>query len=77
MLVQGRRGIVAIALSLVACGAHPALVPEHYWELVKQFDPTASWLVLVRDLVLVAVFAALVVAAGAAVESRAREPEPA
>ncbi len=28
--------------------------PSDYWELVKQFDPTASWLVLVRDLVLVA-----------------------
>ena len=47
--------------------------PRTYWELVKEFDPTASWLVLARDLLLVAVFAVLIVRGAA----RAREPEPA
>ena len=43
---------------------------------MKQFDPTASWLVLVRDLALVALFAVLVVR-WRAFEPTAREPEPA
>jgi len=60
-LVQGARGIAAIALLVAACALTRVWFPSDYWELVKQFDPTSSWLVLVRDLVLVAVFATLVV----------------
>ena len=75
VLVQGRRGLTAIAILLVACGLTRLWFPRTYWELVKQFDPTASWLVLVRDLVLVALFAVLVVRA--LPKARAREPEPA
>ena len=74
VLVEGRRGIAAMALLLAACGLTRLWVPRTYWELVKQFDPTASWLVLVRDIVLVALFAVLVVRARPAT---AREPEPA
>ena len=45
----------------LACLLDPDVVPAKYWELVKDFDPTSSWFVLIRDLVLVASFAALVV----------------
>ena len=34
--------------------------PFRYWDLVREFDPFASWLVLVRDLVLVALLVVLV-----------------
>jgi hypothetical protein len=61
VLVQGARGIAAIALLVVACALTRMWFPSDYWELVKQFDPSASWAVLARDLVLVAVFASLVV----------------
>ena len=71
VLVQGRRGVAAAALTLAACALTRMWFPSTYWQLVKEFDPTASWLVLVRDLLLVAVFAVLVV------RVRAREPEPA
>ena len=73
VLVPGRRGLVAMALLLAACGLTRLWFPRTYWDLVKEFDPTASWLVLVRDLVLVALFAALIVR----VRRTAREPEPA
>ena len=64
VLVAGVRGAVATMLLLVACLLTRAWFPNRYWDLVKQFDPTASWLVLV------AVFATLVV------RIRAREPAP-
>jgi len=70
VLVPGRRGIGATALLLVACALTRSWFPRTYWDLVKQFDPTASWLVLARDLVLVGVFAVLIV------RIRAREHEP-
>ena len=34
--------------------------PYRYWDLVREFDPVASWLVLARDLVLVALLVVLV-----------------
>jgi hypothetical protein len=76
VLVQGTRGTIAIALALVACGLTRLWFPRSYWDLVKQFDPTASWLVLLRDLLLLAVLAALV-APPVRATVRAREPEPA
>ncbi len=72
VLVPGRRGTVAVALLLAACALTRLWFPRTYWDLVRQFDPTASWLVLVRDMLLVAVLVALVVR----VAPRAREPEP-
>ena len=70
VVVPGRRGAVATGLLLAACALTRLWFPRTYWELVKEFDPTASWLVLARDVVLVALFAVLVV------RVRAREPEP-
>jgi len=80
VLVQGTRGIVATALMLVACGLTRWWFPGMYWELVKQFDPAATWLVLLRDLVLLAVLATLVarpLRGAVRARSTAREPEPA
>ena len=57
----GAAGLAAMSLPLSACVLTRLWFPSYYWELVKQFDPTASWLVLARDLVLVALFAALLV----------------
>ncbi len=71
VLVPGRRGAIASALLVTACGLTRLWFPRTYWDLVLQFDPTASWLVLVRDIVLVGVFAVLVL------RLRAREREPA
>ena len=71
VLVPGVRGTIAVILLLVACLLTRAWFPHGYWDLVKRFDPTASWLVLARDLVLVAVFVVLVV------RLKAREPAPA
>ena len=59
VLVPGRRGAVATALLLAACGLTRLWFPRTYWDLVTKFDPTASWLVLARDLLLVGVFASL------------------
>jgi hypothetical protein len=71
VLVPGIRGTLATVLLLVSCLLTRAWFPHGYWDLVKQFDPTASWLVLARDIVLVAVFAVLVA------RLRARERVPA
>jgi hypothetical protein len=70
VLVPGRRGIGASGLLLAACALTRLWFPRTYWDLVKQFDPSASWLVLARDLLLVGVFAVLIV------RVRAREHEP-
>ena len=78
VLVQGTRGALATGLVLVACGLTRFWFPGMYWELVKQFDPQATWLVLIRDLVLLGVLAVLVARPlRGAVRSTAREPEPA
>ena len=47
VLVPGRRGVGAMALLVVACALTRLWFPRTYWELVKEFDPTSSWLVLV------------------------------
>lgn len=74
VIVPGLRGSVASVLLVVACGLTRLWFPRMYWELVKEFDPTSSWLVLGRDLALVAVFVVLVVRLRA---FRARERAPA
>lgn len=73
VLVQGMRGVLATTLLLVACALTRMWFPREYWALVKQFDPTSSWLVLARDLALVAVFATLVATGGRGGQVRARE----
>jgi hypothetical protein len=78
VLVAGRRGAVASGLLLVACALTRLWFPGHYWELVKQFEPRSSWLVLLRDVALVAVFALLVRPEGsrATATERARPGSP-
>jgi Glycosyltransferase family 87 len=59
-LVRGRRGLAAGGV-LVACLVLTQVwFPYRYWRLALHFDAVASWLVLVRDLGLVALLAVLV-----------------
>jgi len=59
-LVAGRRGLAAVGLLAAACLLTRGWFPGRYWELVREFDPLVSWLVLVRDVTLVGTLAALV-----------------
>jgi hypothetical protein len=56
-LVAGRRGLTASALLAAALVLTPLWFPYRYWELALHFGTLESWLVLMRDLVLVALFA--------------------
>ena len=58
-LVRGRRGLAASALLLVAFAVTQVWFPFRYWDLALHFDPLASWLVPLRDLLLVGVLAVL------------------
>ncbi|HZO61413.1 MAG TPA: glycosyltransferase 87 family protein [Gaiellaceae bacterium] len=58
-LVRGRRGVAAAGLLGLALLLTQLWFPYRYWALALHFDTAASWLVLVRDLVLVALFAVL------------------
>jgi hypothetical protein len=60
-LVRGRRGLVASGLLLAAMVVTQAWFPFRYWALALAFDPAASWLVLVRDLLMVGLIVALLV----------------
>jgi hypothetical protein len=59
-LVRGRRGLLAGGLLAVALVLTQLWFPFRYWDLVLHFDAFPSWLVLARDLVLVALYAALI-----------------
>jgi Glycosyltransferase family 87 len=58
-LVPGRRGMKAMALLAVALVLTQLWFPFRYWDLANGLDPTASWLVVARDVVLVALAAVL------------------
>jgi hypothetical protein len=58
-LVRGRRGLAASALLGVALVLTQLWFPYRYWELALEFDQPASWLVLARDLVLLALLGVL------------------
>jgi hypothetical protein len=58
-LVRGRRGLVASGLLAAALVLTQLWFPFRYWDLALEFDRPASWLVLVRDLVLLALLAVL------------------
>ncbi len=60
VLVGGRRLCPALALLVLACLLTRAWFPGRYWSLVRTFDPLASWLVLLRDVTLLALLALLV-----------------
>ena len=58
-LVRGRRGLGAAALLGLALVLTQVWFPSRYWDFALTFDETVSWLVLARDLVLVAALAVL------------------
>jgi hypothetical protein len=58
-LVGGRRGFRAGVLVGAALVLTQLWFPFRYWDFALTFDETLSWLVLVRDLVLVAALAVL------------------
>jgi hypothetical protein len=58
-LVWGRRGVWATGLLGLACVLTQTWFPYRYWVFALHFDETASWTVLVRDLVLVALLLVL------------------
>jgi hypothetical protein len=51
-------GVLAAALVLTQLW-----FPYRYWELALEFDVAASWLVLVRNLAIIALFAVLMLRA--------------
>jgi uncharacterized membrane protein len=57
-LVRGRRGVVATGLLTVACVLTQVWFPQRYFAYADSFE--LAWVVLLRDVVLVALFAALV-----------------
>jgi Glycosyltransferase family 87 len=59
-LVRGRRGLVASGLLALALVLTQLWFPYRYWDLALEFDAPASWLVLARDIVLVALLVVLV-----------------
>jgi uncharacterized membrane protein len=59
-LVRGRRGLVASGVLAVALVLTQLWFPYRYWDLALHFDEVASWLVLARDAVLVALLVVLV-----------------
>jgi hypothetical protein len=66
-LAAGRRGLAASGLFLVALVLTQLWFPSQYWELVA-LEAAPTWLLLARDVVLVALAATLLAAT-------AREPE--
>jgi uncharacterized membrane protein len=75
-LVLGRRGLRAAALLAAALVLTQLWFPSRYWDYVYTFDEAASWLVLARDLVLVALVVALVAPLRATARAPARSPSP-
>jgi hypothetical protein len=59
-LVGGRRGLVAAGLLAGALVLTQLWFPYRYWDLALEFDALVSWLVLARDLVVVALTLMLV-----------------
>jgi hypothetical protein len=57
-LVRGRRGLLATALLTVACVLTQVWFPQRYFAYATDFH--LAWVILLRDLVLVVLFATLV-----------------
>jgi hypothetical protein len=60
-LVRGRRGLLASGVLALALVLTQLWFPFHYWDLALRLDGRASWLVLVRDLTLVALVGVLAI----------------
>ncbi len=61
-LVGGRRFWPSAGLLAAACLLTRGWFPDRYWRLVFEFDALASWLVVVRDVCLLALVVALLLA---------------
>jgi hypothetical protein len=75
-LVVAARGRLPLWLMTAACALTAAWFPARYWELVKEFDPLASWFVLARGAVLLALLAVLMWPAREPAPARSRSPAP-
>jgi hypothetical protein len=75
-LVGGHRRRRALGLTVVACALTAVWFPARYWDLVFEFDPLASWLVLLRGLVLLALLVALTWPATERAPARSPSPVP-
>jgi hypothetical protein len=75
-LVGGPRRRAALWLTLAACALTAVWFPARYWELVKEFDPLASWLVLARGVTLLALLVVLTWPATGSAPARSRSPAP-
>ena len=75
-LVVGARGRVPLWLMTAACAVTAVWFPARYWELVKEFDPLASWLVLVRGALLLALLGVLMWPARGRAPARSHSPVP-
>jgi hypothetical protein len=75
-LVGGARSRAALGLTVAACALTAIWFPARYWELVREFDPLSSWLVLVRGLMLVALLWVLTARERAPARSRSPVPSP-
>jgi uncharacterized membrane protein len=76
-LVRGRRGLVASAMLAIALVLTQLWFPYRYWDLALHFDTAASWLVLARDVVLVALLVVLVEPARGQPRATADNAQPA
>jgi glucose dehydrogenase len=75
-LVGGLRSRAALWLFALACALTAVWFPALYWELVREFDPLASWLVLARGVTLIALLVVLVTPATERARARSRLPAP-
>jgi len=75
-LVVAARGRAPLWLLTAACAVTAVWFPARYWELVKEFDPLASWLVLVRGGLLLVLLAVLMWPARERAPARSRSPVP-
>jgi hypothetical protein len=63
-LVRGRRGLAASGVLALALLLTQLWFPYRYWDLALRQDGIASWLVFVRDLVLVGLVVVLAIPFG-------------
>ena len=75
-LVGGLRRRTAVTLTILACALTAIWFPARYWDLVRDFDPLASWLVLLRGLALLGLLAALTWPATGRAPARSPSPVP-
>jgi glycosyl transferase family 87 len=75
-LVDGERLRAALSLLGLSCALTGVWFPARYWELVREFDPLSSWLVLARGATLIALLAVLILPAREPAPARSRLPAP-